>query len=123
VGSVFFTDVGMRDPAWLEEIPLVVNWAVAGLVLEVGFGFGSLLTAYGLTRRPHWPWLGWLEELSGRHWAWLATLALGVGMMSWIGLQLVWIDFNALHVIYGTVGLVLAALPLTRSFRDHLPRS
>ena len=123
-GSVgFFVDVGMRDPAWLEEIPLVVNWAVPGLVLGLGFGVGSLIAAYGLTRRPHSPWLGWLEELTGHHWAWFATLALGIGMMTWIGLQLVWIDFNILHVIYGTVGLALADLPLTPSFRDHLPRS
>jgi hypothetical protein len=120
-GVGFFTDVGMRDPAWIEEIPLVVNWAVPGLVLGIGFGVGSLVTAYGLTRRPNWPWLGWIEELTGRHWAWFATLALGVGMLTWIGLQLVWIDFNALHAIYGTVGLSLAVLALTPSFREYLP--
>jgi hypothetical protein len=123
-GSIgFFVDVGMRDPAWLEEIPLVVNWAVPGLVLGLGFGVGSLVTAYGLTRRPRWPWLGWLEELTAHHWAWFATLALGVGMMTWIGLQLVWLDFNALHATYGATGLILALLPLTPSFRDHLAGS
>lgn len=119
-GFGFFVDVGMRDPIWLQEIPLVVNWAVPGLVLGVGFGVGSLVAAYGLTRRPHWPWLGWLEELTGHHWAWFATLALGVGMMTWIGLQLVWLDFNALHAIYGTIGIILAAIPFARSFRDYL---
>ena len=120
-GSIgFFADVGMRDPAWLEEIPLVGNWALPGIVLGVGFGLGSLLTAYGLTRRPYWPWLGWLEELTGHHWAWFATLALGLGMMTWIGLQLIWLDFNALHAIYGTIGILLATIPLARSFRDYL---
>jgi len=120
-GIGFFTDIGMRDPAWIEEIPLVVSWALPGLVLGIGFGVGSLVTAYGLIRRPNWPWLGWLEGLTGRHWAWFATLVLGVGMLTWIGLQLVWIDFNALHVIYATVGLSLAVLPLTPSFREYLP--
>jgi hypothetical protein len=92
-GSIgFFADIGMRDPAWLEEIPLVVNYAVPGLVLGLGFGVGSLVTAYGLTRRPHWSWLGWL-------------------------------DFNALHATYGAIGLILALLPLTPSFRDHLAGS
>jgi hypothetical protein len=67
--------------------------------------------------------VGWLEDLTGHHWAWFATLALGVGMMTWIGLQLVWIDFNALHAVYGTIGLTLAVLPLTRSVRDHLTGS
>ena len=120
-GSVgFFADIGMRDPNWLEEIPLVVNWAVPGLVLGIVFGLGSLLTAYGLIRRPRWSWLGWLEELTGHHWAWFATLALGLGMMTWIGLQLIWLDFNALHAVYGSIGILLATIPLARSFRVYL---
>ena len=122
-GVGFFADIGMRDPNWLEEIPLVVNWAVPGLVLGVGFGVGSLVAAYGLIRRPHWSWLRWLEDLTGHHWAWFATLALGLGMMTWIGLQLVWLDFNALHAIYGSIGITLTAIPFARSFRDYLARS
>jgi hypothetical protein len=43
--------------------------------------------------------------------------------MSWIGLQLVWIDFNALHATYVTIGLALASFPWISSLRDHLPRS
>lgn len=120
-GSIgFFADVGMRDPAWLETIPLVVNWAVPGLVLGIGFGIGSLVTAYGLFRRPRWLWLAWLEDLTGHHWSWVATIALGLGMMTWIGLQLIWLDFNLLHAVYGSIGIFLATLPLAPSFRNHL---
>ncbi len=121
-GIGFFFDIGMRDPTWLEEIPLVVNWALPGLVLGLGFGVGSLVTAYGVARRPDWSWLGWLERATDHHWSWLGTLVLGIGMITWVALQLVWIDLSFLHVIYGTVGLALVALALTRSLRMYLTR-
>jgi len=119
-GVGFFFDIGMRDPDWLDQIPLVVNWALPGLVLGVGFGLGSLLTAYGVARRPEWVWLSRLERGIGHHWAWLGTLLLGIGMLIWVSLQLVWIDLSFLHVIYGAVGAILVALASTRSLRDYL---
>lgn len=110
----------MKDPTWIEEIPLVVNWALPGLVLGVGFGIGSLVTAFGVTWRPDSPWLNWLEHLTRHHWAWFGTFALGIGMVTWIGLQLVWISLSVLHVIYGAVGIGLVGISLTAPYRAYL---
>jgi hypothetical protein len=119
-GIGFFFDIGMRDDRWMEQIPLVTNWAIPGIVLGVGFGLGSLLTAFGVLRRPDWSWLHWLERATGHHWAWAATLALGVGMLAWVGLQLIWLSPHFLHAIYGVVGAALIGLSLTRSYRSYL---
>lgn len=116
----FFFDVGMRDEGWLEQIPLITNWAVPGLILGIGFGLGSLVAAYGVMRRPVWEWLAWAERLTGQHWAWTATLVLGIGMVVWIGLQLIWLGVSFLHVIYGLVGLALIALASSDTFRDYM---
>lgn len=113
---------GGRPPqAWLDAIPLVDSWVIPGLVLASGFGAGSLITAYGVYRRPRWAWLRPLERLTGHHWAWLATLAIGAGHLVWIGLELAYLpEPSALQVIYGAVGLALVVLSLLPRVRAHL---
>lgn len=122
-GVGFFFDIGMRDERWLQQIPLITNWAVPGLLLGVGFGVGSLVTAFGVARRPRWRWLNWLEGATNHHWTWTATLALGAGILAWIGLQLIWLDPSFLHVIYGVVGTTLIGLSITNSCRSYLKPS
>jgi hypothetical protein len=82
-GFVMTTGLGgeqVRPPqGWLDAIPLVSSWVVPGLVLGVGFGAGSLVTAWGMVRRPRWPALGRVERWTGEHWSWAAALALGAG--------------------------------------------
>lgn len=119
-GLGFFVETGMRDNAWFEEIPLISSWLLPGLLLGLGFGIGSLVTAYGVIRRPRWAWLAWVEDLTGYHWSWTATLTLGIGMIAWIGLQLIWLAPQILHLVYGLVGITLAGLTMSRSLRSYL---
>lgn len=105
---------------YLEALPLVESWVLPGLVLLIGFGIGSLITTFGMLRRPSWPWLGGLERLTGHHWSWIATIVIGVGQVVWITLELVSIPFSVLMAIFGPLGLALALLPLTRSVRNYL---
>jgi hypothetical protein len=105
---------------WLDEIPLIDNFVVPGLVLGICFGLGSLVTAWGMLRRPRWAFLGWVERLTGLHWSWAATVLLGVGHIVWIGLELAYIDFSFFHPLYGAVGLALLTLPFTASMRRAL---
>ena len=80
----------------------------------------SILTAIGVARRPDLGWLSWLEDLTHHHWSWIGTVLLGLGMMTWIGLQLVWIELSFLHVIYGIVGLLLVGVAAVPSYRLYL---
>lgn len=112
----------VRPPReWLDGIPLVSSWVVPGLVLGLGFGLGSLVVAWGMARRPRWPWLGWVERRTGEHWSWLAAVVVGAGQVVWIALELVYLPaLSWFHPLYGAVGLALVAAPLSRSGRAAL---
>lgn len=105
---------------YLDALPLVNNWVLPGLVLMIGFGFGSLLVAYGILRKPEWQSLDGLERLTGHHWSWIATILIGLAQVVWITLELVSIPFSVLMAIFGPLGLALALLPLTRSVKNYL---
>jgi hypothetical protein len=105
---------------YLDDLPLVDSWLVPGLILFVGFGLGSLVALYGLLRRPRWDGLGWLERATGHHWAWIATILIGLGHMVWIGIEFVSIPFSPLMPTFGLVGLALTLLPLTSSMGSYL---
>jgi hypothetical protein len=107
--------------AWLDAIPLIDSWVLPGLVLAAGFGAGSLLTAWGVVRRPRWRLLRPLERRTGHHWSWTATLLIGLGQLAWIGLELAYLpEMSALQAVYGATGAALAVLPLTRPVRADL---
>jgi hypothetical protein len=110
----------MLPGEYLDALPLVNSWVAPGLILMIGFGFGSLLAAFGVWRRPAWAWLGGLERLTGHHWSWIATIVIGVGQVIWITLELVSIPFSALMPTFGAIGLALILLPLTFSMRGYL---
>jgi hypothetical protein len=107
-----------REP--LDRIPLIDSWLVPGLVLLIGFGLGSLAAAYGLVRRPSWPWLGVADRRTGRHWSWSATILLGGGQLVWLLVEWVYVGMSPLLVLYGVVGVALVVLPQLRSVRDYL---
>lgn len=82
-----------------------------GLVLALGFGVGGLASAIGmLRRRGH---LRLVEVRTGHHWSWSLTIALGVGLLFWIFLE----------VLYALVGVTLIALASTGSVGTYLERT
>jgi hypothetical protein len=106
---------------WLDDIPLVDSWLVPGLVLGLGFGVGSLLTAFGVLRRPRWRPAAGVERLTGQHWSWSATVVLGVAMIAWIALEAAYLPARSwLEVVYGLTGIALAALPWFPAVRRYL---
>ncbi|MCU7729469.1 hypothetical protein ODJ79_37620 [Actinoplanes sp. KI2] len=106
---------------WLDAIPLIDSWVLPGLVLGAGFGVGSLVAAYGMLRRPRTAWPSPVERLTGRHWSWAMTELLGLGMLAWIGLEVVYLPERSwLEALYGGVGVALALLPTLPSVRRYL---
>ena len=118
---VFSSGNGYLPHRWLDRIPVIDSWLVPGFVLGVGFGVGSLVTAYGLIRHPQWSWAGRYTHPGGRHWSWYATMVLGVGMLIWIGLELVLLpDRSWLEAVYGLVGALLVGLAWSTPVRAYL---
>lgn len=114
----------IRPPdEFLEAIPLVDNWLIPGVVLMVGFGLASLIVAYGVLQTPRWRWLSVIERMTGYHWSWIATIAIGVGHVTWIILEFVYIPFSWLMPTFGLVGLTLALLPFSAGARRYFRRN
>lgn len=111
----------MFPEAWLDDFPLIDSLVLPGLTLLLGFGVGSLVTAYGVARRPHWSALRWAETWTGRHWSWLALLLIGLGHMVWIGLEYAYLGADSfLQPTYGAVAVGLVVLALTPGVRRWL---
>jgi hypothetical protein len=122
-GIALVLDLGAAapPPQWLQGIPLIDSWVVPGLVLGIGFGLGSLITAYGMWRRPEWRWSRWAEKPTHHHWSWIATILIGLCHLAWIALELVYLPrLSALQVVYGAVGVALILLPLHPAVRSYL---
>jgi hypothetical protein len=112
-------EMGLPDE-WLALIPFD-TWVWPGVILGVGLGGGALVVAYGLARRPTWAWLGWVERATGHHWTWLGSLALGGGLIAWIGIQWALLPGTAwLQWLYLAVGAGIATTALTRPVRAAL---
>jgi hypothetical protein len=107
--------------AWLNDIPLIDSWLVPGLVLGLGFGVGSPVTAYGLLRQPRWGLAGPVERLTGRHWSWVASVLLGIGLVAWIALEVIYLPARSwLEVVYSALGVLLATVPWLARVRAYL---
>jgi len=120
IGLIFTLGNAAPSTEWLDRIPLVDSWFVPGLVLGLGFGVGSLVTAYGMRSRSHWPWLSAVERWTGHHWSWVATLLLGIGHAAWITFEFVYLPLSALEFVYGAVAVTLIVMPLLRPVREYL---
>ncbi|MGD2059437.1 MAG: hypothetical protein PVF87_01095 [Acidimicrobiia bacterium] len=117
----------------LERIPFD-TYIVPGLVLGIGFGLGSLFVAWGMWRRPEIGWLGWLESLTERHWAWAGSVLIGLGFTMWMVIEVSllgapWAPENAgggepiawvLYSVYGATALLLLILPQLRPVRSYM---
>ena len=106
---------------WLDGIPLVQSWVLPGLVLGLGFGAGSLVVGWGMFRKPRWGWLHRGFSRNGLHWSWVGCVLLGLGLILWVALELVFIPKRSLvEAAYGVIGVALATLPLLPSTKSHL---
>ena len=91
---------------WLEDTPFR-DYFVPGVTLFGVFGIGSLVVVIGVLRR--------------RSWAGIASVALGVAQVVWIGVEVCYLRMiHPLHVAYGGLGAVLATLAARPSMREYL---
>jgi hypothetical protein len=83
------------------------DYLIPGLILLVVLGIAPLIALYGLWKQ--------------RHWGWLGSLAIGVGLIIWIGVQILLIGYQPqppLQLIYGVLGIAIVSTALTPSVRN-----
>ncbi len=80
------------------------------LFLLLGILPGSL--AYALIRRPAWQLAGIFNIYKGIHWAWTYSLYVGIMLVVWILMEIIWIDYDILQTVFGLVGVIILILTL-----------
>ncbi len=105
---------------WLDSLP-VESYRLPGVVLGAGIGVGSLVTVFGLRRRPHWSLLGGVERVTRLHWSWAGTGLMGASLAGWILLEVALIpERSAIEALYGAIAAGLLGLTASPSFRQAL---
>jgi hypothetical protein len=105
--------------SWLEATPLS-DWRPVGWFLIVMMGVVPGTIAVGLFTRFAWRLAERLDPSPSEHWSWVATQAMGAGLLVWIALQLTLIDMKGgpqpLFVALGVALISLAWLPSVRRY-------
>lgn len=91
-----------------------------GVFLIIAFGVAPLVLAWALLARPQW--FPGITKATGREWAWVVTLAMGVGLLVWMAGQLVIMGYTAPIQAFTTfLGAVITVLclvpPVQRYYR------
>ncbi len=99
------------------------NFLIPGALLFTFLGIFPLAVAYSMWKRPTWRWSESLNPFKQFHWVWAGSLAVGVIAIVWIGVQIMMIQFGAVHVLYLVWGVVLVLLTLHPGVRQYYYRT
>ncbi len=136
---VFFSFVGfmsgyglLSDPSGagiglsqdlLEDAP-VGDYTMVGLFFVAFYGFLPAAAAYGLWAPMRWRWTDPVNRWTGQNWAWTATAALGVILLIWIAVELVFVGVltgigGAMQVTITVLGVAVLALVTRPSVKSY----
>lgn len=108
----------------LENTP-VGDFALVGLFFIAFYGLLPSLAVYGLLTKKRLRLTESLDRWTGQHWAWTASVAEGLIMLLWIGVELVLLGFlsgvgGVLQVIITCLGLLILGLAARPSVRSSM---
>jgi hypothetical protein len=102
----------------LENSPFS-DFFIPGLFLFTFLGVYPLAVIYSLWKVPDWRWPEILNPFKHIHWSWAASLAAGVIVIIWITVEILWVPFGLVHIlfyIWGAALLLLTLLPVVRRY-------
>ncbi|MEW5747603.1 MAG: hypothetical protein AB1793_02275 [Candidatus Thermoplasmatota archaeon] len=107
----------------LEDAP-VGDFTMVGLFFVAFFGILPALAAYGLWMTPRWGWTDAVNRWTGQNWAWTATAALGVILLLWIAVEVVFVGAltgigGAMQVTIAVLGVAVLALVTRPSVKSY----
>ncbi|MFZ4522203.1 MAG: hypothetical protein ACOYNC_10880 [Bacteroidales bacterium] len=107
------TGAMMKMPVSMLEGSPFGTFLVPGFILLLVLGVLPGILAYALISLPAWRWPDLLNIYKGIHWAWTYTLYLGIMLVIWILVEIMWIDHDILQTIFGLIGIIILILTLT----------
>ncbi len=100
----------------LQNTP-VGSFLIPGLLLAIPLGLVPLLIARDIAHNWRHPWAARVELLIGVSVGWAGSLAVGLGLIVWIVVEYLMIDYHWLQAVMGVVGVAITALTLLPSIR------
>lgn len=97
----------MQMPLSMLEGSPFSSFLIPGLILLIVLGIFPGILSIAVIRRPQWRSFGALNLYRGIHWSWCYSLYLGIMLVVWILLEIVWVGYDLLQTIYGLLGLVI----------------
>ncbi|MBX3064860.1 MAG: hypothetical protein KF726_17895 [Anaerolineae bacterium] len=114
--------IGMAGD-YLAKLP-VPNYQLPGLFLLTVFGVLPLFLLYSLFARPKSEFLKPLTRSFHEHWAWVATLLLGLLVLGWMVVQVAYIGMSApIQYVILILGVLIVGLDLLPSLRRYFEES
>jgi hypothetical protein len=98
------------------------DFLIPGIVLFVVLGLGPAVVAWALIRRPRSAALEAVNPFRHEYWGWTLSGVIGVGLVIWIAVEVLFIPLTFLQPFYAGVGLVIILLTLAPSVRAHYRR-
>jgi hypothetical protein len=107
----------------LEDAP-VGDFTMVGLFFVAFYGVLPSVAAFGLWTLKRWRWTDPINAWTGQNWGWTATAALGIVMLLWIVVELVFVGpltgiGGALQVAIAALGAAVLFLAMRPSVRSY----
>ena len=91
------------------------NYVIPGLILFIFIGVIPLVLVYALIAKPLWRWADYLNIYKSQHWAWTYSLYIGIILVIWIDVQILFLGYGAFiqsfYALLGVVMIIVALIP------------
>lgn len=110
----------MQMPMGMLQYSPFSNFLIPGIILSLLLGVYPLVVSYSLWKKPAWVWPDAMNPFKHMHWSWAASLASGVILLIWIGVE-AWMlrSVAFLHILYFVWGWALILLTLFPGVRRN----
>ena len=110
-------------PLYIIESSPFADFLIPGVILFTVLGIYPLAVACCLWKRPSWRWPDAANPFKRHHWAWAASLSVGVILLIWITVQVQYTGVDFLHYLYWAWGIVIMVVTLLPGPRRYFSAS
>jgi hypothetical protein len=97
------------------------SYLIPGVLLFAIFGVGSVAVMVALLIRPQWSFATSLTQFTGKHWTWSAALAIGLGQIIWIIMQVLMVAISSwLQPVCAALGALIVLLMIEPGLQKFL---
>ncbi len=110
----------MRMPLSMLEHSPFPNFLIPGLFLLIVLGLLPAFECYALLKKPGITFLARLNPEKEVHWAWSLAFFIGIVLILWIDLEVMFLrDVALLHLIYALLGVAIVVVTVWPSTRKY----